>query len=99
MSTTRTSHQVLCMITVYPDLRSKAIGWTCEDPSLYVPGKEIGFTPPCGFRHTYATVLEALANGWRLLGAPVTASAKRVGEQTTEHWTTWWLERNAHGGA
>lgn len=61
--------QVLILSTRGGDLRSCVDGWTCEDATLYVPGKPIGFTPSprC---EGYDTALEALADGWDLLGPP-----------------------------
>ena len=75
---------VLTIWTKTCDLRTEALGWNCEDPAKYVRGKPIGTTPACGFRHCYATVLEALASGWKLLGPPV----------PDEDGFSWWLVRD-----
>lgn len=75
--------QVLTIITIGPNLRSMAEGWSCEDPTLFRPGEPIGRTPAPRFAYTYDTVLAALADGWRLLAPP----AKDAGM-----WE-WWLVR------
>lgn len=67
-----------------PTLRDEIFGWTTEDPSLYARGKMIGHTPSAR-ESTPKTIMEALANGWRLLGPPV-----MVNDNTTRYWD-WWL--------
>lgn len=76
--------QVLTMSTTRVNLRDEATGWSCEDPSLYVAGKDTGFTPGVGFRYRYSTPLAAMADGWRLLGPPDIAPDGEV---------EWWFVR------
>ncbi len=75
------AQKVLIVSTERPDLRSTIFGWTYEDSSLYVDGKPIGYMRS---PHSYhpETVLEALADGWKLLSAPVREDAGDY---------TWWL--------
>lgn len=61
---------VLFMTTKGDGLRSEAIAWECEDPREFQFGKPIGYTRGPKFNYTYDTVLEALANGWKLLAPP-----------------------------
>ena len=62
--------QVLIVETEKCGLRSNAVAWGAEDPSLYVHNKPVGLTPAAKFPHTYPTPLAALADGWRLLSPP-----------------------------
>lgn len=79
----RTLQQALIVSTIGPTLRDAAFGWTCEDPSGFVPDREIGITPGARFPYTYGTVLAAMADGWRLLAPPVGADDEYE----------WWLVR------
>ncbi len=83
------AEQTLTILTKASGLRSEAIGWNCEDSSLYVPNKAIGLTPgPRPHGHwTYDTVLQAQADGWKLLAPP------RYSEDE-EGWD-WWLTRES----
>ena len=91
--------KVLILNTSEPSLRSEVWGWGYEDSSLYVPNKPIGFTPSLrsGLKkqelaeYSPKTVLEALANGWKLLGTPQSESIT-VGDDKEEAWT-WWLTK------
>jgi hypothetical protein len=78
--------QVMVCETREPRMRSEIVGWSMEDSSLYVPDKPIGFTPslfPCV--RDPETILQALAEGWRLLGPP----------QKADDIFEWWLTREA----
>jgi len=77
------------MSTSRPGLRDEVWGWTCEDPSLFVRGKMIGYTPSAKFYHSYKTVLEALADGWKLLGPP-----QEIPNDAEPAWD-WWLVRDS----
>lgn len=65
------TQETLVMETERCDLRSEVVGWTHEDSNLYVPGKMIGFTPAPIAYARYDTILEAQADGWKLIGPPV----------------------------
>jgi hypothetical protein len=80
--------QILTVITESISLRADIVGWSMEDTDLYQPGQPIGFTrSPIGWKHP-DTVLEALVDGWRLLGPPV----KEYSDESGETWG-WWFER------
>ena len=87
----RTVQQQLTMTTEgsYASLRSLAVGWSAEDPALFVPsatGHEgIGRTPRIRGAYTYTTPLAALADGWKLLAPPVAGPSKSL-------WD-WWFVR------
>jgi hypothetical protein len=93
--------QIATVSTRKGDLRSEIDGWTYEDSSLLVrrgdgerPGIFIGWTPsPRDIPH-YGCVLEMLADGWKLLGAPTFDDAPAVGGE----WT-WWLTRETGGAS
>jgi len=72
------------MDTEEVSLRCPVIGWSSEDPDIYVPNKPIGMTPSPHIR-TYETVLEAMADGWELLGPPVDDGTA----------VTWWLSKRS----
>lgn len=78
--------KILLLMTTHSDLRSEVQGWNCEDSSLYVKDKPIGMTPsPTSF--FYKSVLEAMADGWRLMGPPVRSLINEV------EVYDWWLEK------
>jgi hypothetical protein len=52
-------------------LRDELVSCTFEEPRLYVRDKPIGLTPPVNGVPKYGSVLEMLADGWKLLGPPV----------------------------
>jgi len=93
--------QVASVCTVSPSLRSEIDGWTFEDASLLVkksrPGDEyagkifIGYTPAPKNIPRYTCLLEMLADGWELLGAPQREAWEADGKQH-EQWG-WWLQR------
>ena len=62
------------------DLRGPVIGYTCEDTACVDVHQPIGLTPNATGDFSYATVMHALASGWRLMSQP------RSGENYT-----WWL--------
>ncbi len=80
--------KILIVSTSEPTLRSEVWGWACEDASLYVPDKPIGLTPG-GFEYgeSYATVLEALYYGWKLLSPPVFHREMKI------KYYEWWLTK------
>ncbi len=84
----KTFQQQFQIDTRKPNFRSEAIGWDCEDPSLY--SRE-----PVGLNFNwegripmYPHVLAALADGWKLLAPPT----KQEGA-SYETWS-WWLVRD-----
>ncbi len=83
--------KILCLDTCSPDLRASVEGWGCEDSYLYVPRKPIGFTPKPKFTH-YKTVLQAMADDWRLMGPPVDNSFDRDGIKIP--YFTFWLSKD-----
>lgn len=76
-------------------VRDEIIGWTFEDSDLYVPRKPVGFTPIPKNQPRYDTVIEALADGWKLLSAPVIWEERQRYTEYTEHvnqtYWYWWL--------
>lgn len=96
--------QVASVSTSSATLRSEIDGWTFEDASLLVkrslpsnPGKlAIGLTPSPKDIPFYGCVLEMLADGWELLGAPEretwTTDEGTTDEKRHEQWG-WWLHR------
>jgi hypothetical protein len=83
--------QVLIIQTAQCDLRSATDGWTHEDPSLYVKGKEIGYTPTPWTQKKYSCVFEALADGWELIGPPVFIHSANT-SHFLDAWD-WWLTK------
>lgn len=79
--------KVLIVETGGGTLRSKIHGWGEEDSDLFVHGQPIGLTPGPKPRACPETVLEALADGWKLLGPP-TAIDDVVIEDAWEWWLT-----------
>ena len=61
-------------------LRDEVTGYTCEDTLQVEVHKPIGLSPNAPGNFLYATVLHALASGWRLMSQP----------QRGEYYT-WWL--------
>ena len=63
------------------DLREDVVGYTCEDTSEVDLTKPIGFSREADGSFMYASVMHALASGWRLISQP---------QQCGDTWT-WWL--------
>lgn len=82
-----TGRQVLVMSTNDASLRSDAWGWSCDDAALFKPGEPIGMTPGPRFPYAYATPLEAMWDGWRLLAPPERC---KDGKQI---YAEWWFVR------
>ena len=80
--------QVLNVGTIQASMRAPIDALTEEDPGLYVVGRPIGFTPSPRFPR-YKTVLEAMADGWRLLAPPSLAD---------DGLWDWWLVREVAVG-
>jgi hypothetical protein len=79
--------QVLTMETRSPSLRAEVEAWGREDSTLVVPDKPIGFTlSPMGPH--YLTVLHAMADGWKLLAAPI-----KYGTISKLYIWEWWLTK------
>lgn len=80
-------------------LRSKAVGWSAEDPRTFVPGgghERIGLSP--GFRgpYSYSSPLAALADGWKLLAPPELIDTDS--DQLHDHYD-WWFVRDVETDA
>lgn len=71
----------LILKTRFLDLRDDVVVYDCEDTSLVRVDDRIGFSPNADGSFDYATVLHALASGWRLLSQP---------QLCDEHYN-WWL--------
>jgi hypothetical protein len=96
--------QIASVSTASATVRSEIHGWTFEDASLLVrrsskssAGKIfIGYTPAPKDIPDYGCVLEMLADGWELLGAPQretwTTDEGTADEKQHEQWG-WWLHR------
>ena len=89
--------QVLVMETRRSSMRSEVVGWTYEDPSLVKPGA-IGMSPSWSHEETRPLcdcVLRALAEGWRLLGPPISTRSyvPPAGETSLLGPWEWWLVR------
>lgn len=91
--------QVASVSTNGPTVRSEIEGWSFEDGSLLVrrslpsePHKIfIGYTPSPKGIPFYNTVLEMLADGWKLLGPPKRYTWK-IDSAPHVQWS-WWLQR------
>jgi hypothetical protein len=75
--------KIMSAVTNRPDIRSEIYAWTEEDSSQFVPNKPIGLTPGPKYYESPKTIMEALSNGWELLGPPQ--------EHEGKSWCTWWL--------
>lgn len=75
--------EVMIVSTNKEDLRDAIVGWTQEDPSLFIPNKHIGFIRSPPYEHP-ETILEALYHGWKLLAPP---------SQDSDGYWSWWLVR------
>lgn len=69
-------------------LRSDVQSWSCEDGDMYQHNKHIGLTGSPDQFYFFKTVLEAIANGWTLLGPPTEI------ETNGHSMYVWWLVRN-----
>ena len=108
--------QVATVSTTNPSMRDEIWGWSFEDSSLFVrkalPSRPnqvfIGYTGAPTNIPSYGTVLEMLADGWRLLGPPqketieATVRPGSTGFALTtvtmgpfDQWV-WWLTREVH---
>lgn len=94
--------KILVVSTSSPSMRAEIWGWGYEDSDLYVPDQPIGFTPspemglkaldnPSKEWHP-KTILEALANGWKLLGPPQLENARPAYADEDESWA-WWMSK------
>lgn len=91
--------QVAYVLSDGGDMRSELVGWTFEDPSLLVKkGLQgalgdrifIGHTPAPKDIPYYGTILEMLADGWKLLSVPVKSGSIDDGKHV---YYSWWLTR------
>jgi hypothetical protein len=90
--------QIGSLMTSRCSVRAEVEGWGFEDSSLLVRGRHIGMTPSPKRIPYYKTVLEALADGWVLLGVPVREVYPReegVRDTEVELWN-WWITRSTH---
>jgi hypothetical protein len=98
--------QVATVSTEKPSMRDQIHGWTFEDASLFVrkaargwPARVfIGHTPAPKSIPTYETILEMLAEGWRLLAPPVLCSTPRTDGSAPYVCYEWWLTRDRQEG-
>lgn len=65
------------------DVRSEIVGWSFEDSDLFVPNKPIGLTPSLKDQRYYNSILEAIHDGWKLLGPPT----------EYDNYFDWWLTK------
>jgi hypothetical protein len=92
--------QVASVSTSSATVRSEIDGWSFEDASLLVKRSHtlsggkifIGFTPSPKDIPFYTCVLEMLADGWELLGAPQRETWTTDDGAQHEQWS-WWLQR------
>jgi hypothetical protein len=92
--------QIASVSTLGGTVRSAIDGWTFEDASLLVKRSHasdphkifIGYTPSPKDIPLYTCVLEMLADGWELLGAPQKESWENDDGKLCEQWS-WWLQR------
>jgi len=85
--------KVLTVSTVYSELRSECIGWTCEDSEevqkalTYYQCKistlSVGQVFSAQKSYSYKTVLHAIGDGWKLLGPP-----SKINDKEFEWWLT-----------
>jgi len=66
------------------DLRDDVLGYNCEDTVQVDVYQPIGVSPQARGDFSYATVLHALASGWRLMSQP------QPPKTCAENYT-WWL--------
>jgi hypothetical protein len=81
------AQMLLTISTSLPSIRGDAVGWSCDDSSLY-RGVPIGMTPPPRFAYTYPNVLAAMYDGWKLLAPPLEPVD---GDNTWQ----WWLVKES----
>lgn len=83
--------KIASVCTDGPTVRSEINGWGYEDSDLYVRGKHIGATPSPR-EHHHGTILEMLADGWKLLAPPADESfTTEDGRRIEQH--EWWLTK------
>lgn len=80
--------KVMTVSTAAPSLRDEIFGWSLENSDLFVRDKPIGRTPTPLSGPYPNTILEALHDGWKLLGPPTRIKH----DDGTESWE-WWLTR------
>ena len=85
------SQQVLIIETETESLRAACVGWTYEDSNLFIRNKPIGYTPS-RTKYTPKTVLEALADGWKLLSPPICSTYHFKHSDHTYY--SWWLVKD-----
>jgi len=98
--------QVAAVSTEHASVRSTIDGWTFEDASLFVPKTHpssqhtifIGYTPAPKHIPTYGTILEMLADGWKLLGPPTQQSLELANGDPHVSYE-WWLTRDRQEGS
>ena len=76
---------IVAVSTKQDNLRAEIFGWTYEDSDLFIPGEPIGYTPGYRGRQSHKTVLEMIADGYKLLGPP-----QKIGAE----WD-WWLTKES----
>jgi hypothetical protein len=84
--------KVMTLSTESPTLRSEVVGWNYEDSDLFVKGKRIGDVPSPVYEFP-ATVLEALASGWKLLGPPLLENIRPEYKEDCDELWVWWLTK------
>lgn len=79
------AQQLLTALTAGKNIRAKIQGRTVEDPSLF-PGWHSKQSTPNFSLRWYESILEAMADGWKLLAPPQWSADE-------EGWD-WWLVRD-----
>lgn len=87
------SQMLLTMSTERCSVRADAVGWSCDDSSLYAHGQPVGLTPAPQFNYCYPNVLAAMADGWKLLAPPMLPELDAPGDDWKE-WR-WWLVKES----
>lgn len=91
--------KIITLETCSPSLRHEVVGWGGEAADLYVPHRPIGLTPCLHFT-AYKTVLEAMADGWKVMAPPRDVSFDRTkvndGMVIKEKipYFEWWLTKD-----
>lgn len=83
------TQMLLTISTNRCSVRDDAVGWSCDDSSLYIKNEHVGHTPAPKFGYCYPNVLAAMADGWKLLSTPLPPTTP-----TDREWQ-WWLVKES----